>query len=203
VDSDILLNPTNSAGVFATPAMLASNPQATDLESVLTHELGHVFGFMHSGVWSAMMFPFVPPPGAFHAPRPTLQTPDAPLSDDDRTGLRVLYPDASDTTHIGTISGRILPANPLSLVGLTGVTGIFAAQVVAIDNSSDAVIASTQAGWSCGSPGPPVFDGFYSLQKFAHRNFSGLPDLRRAVHRSRGFIRCVRRANQTLPQRIH
>jgi hypothetical protein len=165
VDTDILLNPTNNAGVFATPAALSANPQATDLESVLTHEMGHFFGFMHSAVWSAMMFPFVPPPGAFHAPRPTLQTPDAPLSDDDRTGLRVLYPDLADTTHIGSISGRILPANPLSLAGLSGVTGIFAAQVVAIDNSSGAVVAATQAGWSCGNSGPAVFDGFYLLQK--------------------------------------
>jgi hypothetical protein len=165
VDADILLNPTNNAGIFATPAALAANPQATDLESVLSHELGHFFGFMHSAVWSAMMFPFVPPPGAFHAPRPTLQTPDAPLSDDDRTGLRVLYPDATDTTHIGTISGRILPANPLSLAGVPGVSGIFAGQVVAIDNATGAVVAAAQAGWSCSSSGPPVFDGSYALRK--------------------------------------
>ena len=165
VDADILVNPTANGVLFATPAALAANPQATDLESVITHELGHFFGFMHSGVWSAMMFPFVPPPGAFHAPRPTIQNPDAPLSDDDRAGLRVLYPDASDTTHVGTISGRILPANPLSLVGLVGVTGIFAAQVVAIDNTTGAVVASAQAGWSCGTAGPPVFNGSYVIQK--------------------------------------
>ncbi len=36
VDADILLNPTNNSGIFATPAALATNPQATDLESVLT-----------------------------------------------------------------------------------------------------------------------------------------------------------------------
>ena len=97
VDADILINPTGNAGVFATPAALAANPQAYDLESVLTHELGHFFGFEHSGVWSAAMFPFVPPPGAFLNPRPSTQTPDAPLADDDRTGLRVLYPNPNDT----------------------------------------------------------------------------------------------------------
>jgi hypothetical protein len=165
VDADILLNPTGNGVTFAAPAALTANPQATDLESVLTHELGHFFGFMHSGVWSAMMFPFVPAPGTFHAPRPTIQFPDAPLSDDDRTGLRVLYPDASDTTHIGTISGRILPANPLPLAGLVGVTGIFAAQVVAIDDATGSVVASTQAGWSCSAAGPPIFDGGYVIQK--------------------------------------
>jgi hypothetical protein len=167
VDADIVLNPTNSAGVFATPAMLAANPQANDLESVLTHELGHFFGLEHTAVWSGMMFPFVPAPGTFDGPRPTSQAPDAPLSDDDRTGLRVLYPDATDTTHLGTISGRILPANPLSLTGLPGVTGIFAAQVVAVDNATGAIIAATHAGWSCKNAGPPVFDGSYILQKLA------------------------------------
>ena len=165
VDADILLNPTNSAGAFATPAVLAANPQANDLESVLTHELGHFFGFEHTAVWSGIMFPFVPPPGAFNGPRPTSQMPDAPLSDDARTGARVLYPDPTDTTHIGTISGKILPANPLSLVGLPGVTGIFAAQVAAVDNATGAIVAATQAGWSCGNAGPPVFDGSYILQK--------------------------------------
>jgi|CZKC01.1.fsa_nt_gi hypothetical protein len=150
---------------FATPAVLAANPQANDLESVLTHELGHFFGFEHSAVWSAMMFPFVPPPGSFHSPRPTLQTTGAPLADDDRSGLRVLYPDPTDTKHVGTISGRILPANPLSLAGLTGVTGIFAAQVVAVDNATGAVGAATQAEWSCGNAGPPVSDGSYIPQK--------------------------------------
>jgi hypothetical protein len=165
VDADILLNPTNNSGVFATPAVLAANPNANDLESVLTHEMGHFFGFEHTSVWSAVMFPFVPPPGAFDSPRPTPQTPDAPLSDDDRTGLRVLYPSASDTTHIGTISGRILPANPLSLVDFPGVTGIFAAQVVAVDNTTGLVIAATQAGWSCSNSGPAIFDGSYILQQ--------------------------------------
>jgi hypothetical protein len=165
VDADILLNPTHNAGVFATPAALPANPQAFDLESVLTHELGHFFGLQHTAVWSGMMFPFVPPRGVFDSPRPTLQTPDAPLSDDDRSGVRVLYPDATDTTHIGTISGRILPANPLSLTGLSGVTGIFAAQVVAVDNATGAIVAAAQAGWSCGNAGPPMFDGSYILEK--------------------------------------
>lgn len=146
VDAVILLNPTGSAGVLATPVALPANPQAFDLESVLTHELGHFFGLEHTAVWSATMFPFVPPAGVFDSPRPTAQTPDAPLSDDVRTGVRVLYPDATDTTHTGTISGRILPANPLSLADLPGVTGIFAAQVVAVDNATGDIIAATQAG---------------------------------------------------------
>ena len=112
------------------------------------------------------MFPFAPPPGQFSGVRPGTQSPDAALADDDRTGLRVLYPDPSDTTHVGTIQGRILPANSLVLpTSPPGVTGIFPAQVVAMDNSTGAVAAATIAGWTCADPGPPQFDGSYSFER--------------------------------------
>jgi hypothetical protein len=166
LDADVLLLPDNSNTTFATSAALPSNPNAYDLESILTHELGHSFGFNHSGEWSAMMFPFAPPPGQITGTRPTPQSPDAPLSDDDRTGLRVLYPDPSDPVHIGTISGRVLPANPLALpISPAGVTGIFPAQVVAVDNATGTVTAAVMAGWSCSDPGPAQFDGTFSLQR--------------------------------------
>ena len=132
----------------------------------MTHELGHSFGFNHSGVWGAMMFPFAPAPGQMTGTRPTAQSPDAPLSDDDRTGLRVLYPDPSDSVHIGAISGHVLPANPLALpISPAGVTGIFPAQVVALDNATGTVTAAVMAGWSCSDPGPAQFDGTFSLQR--------------------------------------
>jgi hypothetical protein len=164
LDADIYFNPQDSHTQFATPAALASNPSAYDLESVLTHELGHFFGFSHSAVWSAMLFPYAPAPGAFTGSRPTAQQPDAPLSDDDRTGLRVLYPDPADSVHIGEISGRILPANPLSLPAAPGgVTGIYAAHVVALDATSGSVIAGVVGGWSCSGAGPAQFDGSYLI----------------------------------------
>lgn len=168
LDADVLLLPGNANATFATPAALASNPNAYDLESIVTHELGHSFGFNHSGEWSAMMFPFAPPPGQFTAARPTAQFPDAPLSDDDRTGLRVLYPDPSDSMHTGTIGGRVLPANPLALpISPAGVTGIFPAQVVAVDNATGTVTAAVMAGWSCSDPGPAQFDGTFSMQRLS------------------------------------
>ncbi len=86
MDADTLFLPNDPNNTFATPAALPSHPNAYDLESIVTHELGHTFGFNHSGVWAAMMFPFAPPPGQFTGARPTAQSPDAPLSDDDRTG---------------------------------------------------------------------------------------------------------------------
>lgn len=166
LDADVLLLPSDPNTTFATPAALPTNPNAYDLGSILTHELGHSFGFNHSGVWGAMMFPFAPPPGQITGTRPTAQSPDAPLSDDDRTGLRVLYPDPADSVHLGAISGHVLPANPLALpVSPPGVTGIFPAQVVALDNATGTVTAAVMAGWSCGDPGPAQFDGTFSLQR--------------------------------------
>jgi Matrixin len=165
LDADIYFNPDDSTVTFATPAALGANPKAYDLESLLTHEMGHALGFSHSAVWSAMMFPFAPAPGTFTGTRPTVQKPDAPLADDDRTGLRVLYGDPNDTTYVSSIQGRIVPANPLSLPTTpAGVTGVFGAHVVAVDESSGAVIAGTMGGWSCQAPGPVQFDGTYVIE---------------------------------------
>ena len=164
LDADIYFDPTDAQVTFATPAALPTSPKAYDLQSVLTHELGHLLGFSHSAVWSAMMYPYAPAPGTFNGTRPSPQQVDASLGDDDRTGLRILYPDPTDAVNVGVIAGRILPASPLSLpLSPPGVTGIFGAHVVAVDQSSGAVIAATIAGWSCAAPGPAQFDGTYEL----------------------------------------
>jgi hypothetical protein len=164
LDADIYFDPSDSQITFATPTALSASPKSYDLASVLIHELGHFLGFSHSAVWSAMMYPYAPTPGTFNGSRPSMQQPDAPLGDDDRTGLRILYPDPADAVNVGVIAGRILPANPLSLpLSPPGVTGIFGAHVVAVDQASGAVIAGTMAGWSCTAPGPSQFDGAYHL----------------------------------------
>ena len=168
LDADIYFNPSSSQVTFATPQALGSNPKSYDLESLLTHELGHLFGFSHSAVWRAMMFPFAPAPGTYTGIRPTAQQLDAPLSSDDRTGLRVLYHSPSDATYIGSIQGHILPANPISLPSAPpGVTGVFGAHVVAVDASSGVVVAGSLGGWSCHAPGPVQFDGNYEIDGLA------------------------------------
>ncbi|MDE3136446.1 MAG: matrixin family metalloprotease [Acidobacteriota bacterium] len=171
LEADILFR-NDGQVTFATPGALAANPGSYDLESILTHELGHFFGLEHSPIWSAVMTPFAPPPGTYWGPRPTATTPDAPLSDDDRTGLRVLYPDPNDTTDVGVITGRVVPANPLALAGLPAtaageyVTGIFGANVVAVDADTGQVVAGALAGWSCASASSgPVFDGTYTIER--------------------------------------
>ena len=42
LDADIYFDPSDSTITFATPAALAANPHAYDLESLLTHEFGHL-----------------------------------------------------------------------------------------------------------------------------------------------------------------
>ncbi|MGC1911516.1 MAG: matrixin family metalloprotease [Candidatus Acidiferrales bacterium] len=173
LDADTLLR--NDGQVkFATPAGLAApaGVGAYDLESILTHELGHWMGLDHSAVIRSMMFPFSPPPGQFTGARPTAQAPDGPLADDDRTGLRAQYPDPNDAVDIGTIQGRLLPANPFSLAALSApaagqsVTGIFGAQVVAVDTATGSVVAGTIGGWSC-SAGDTMaqFDGTFEIDR--------------------------------------
>lgn len=165
LDADIYFSPSDYLVSFATPLALGANPKSYDLESLLTHELGHFLGFSHSAVWNAMMFPYAPAPGTFSGVRPTLQQLDAPLADDDRSGLRVLYHKLSDTNFIGSLQGRIVPANPLSLpASPPGVTGIFGSHVVAVDSDSGAVVAAALGGWSCSGAGPAQFDGTYLIE---------------------------------------
>src|SRR5690242_6406282 len=62
--------------------------------------------------------------------------------------------------YTGSISGRILPANPLALAASPpGATGVFGAQVVAVDAASGAVVGAALGGWSCIAPGPAQLDG--------------------------------------------
>ncbi len=173
LDADTLFRNDGQA-TFATPGALAT-PQgqgAYDLESLLIHEFGHWLGLDHSAVIRAMMFPFAPPPGQFLGDRPIFTVPDAPLADDDRTGIRAQYPDPNDTLNVGAIRGRVLPANPFALAIFpspsTGasVTGIVGAHVVAVDADTGSVIAGTLAGWSCDPASPPThFDGSFDIER--------------------------------------
>jgi len=160
--------------MFATPSALATQQGqgACDLESLLIHELGHWFALDHSGVWRSIMFPFAPPPGQFLGSRPTPTAPDGPLADDDRAGIRSLYPDPNDSVNIGAIRGRIVPANPFALATLPAtspgsyVSGIFGAQVVAVDADSGAVVAAALSLGSCAASNPPMhFDGSFDIER--------------------------------------
>jgi hypothetical protein len=171
LDSDTEFS--NSGQVtFATPSALAASPGAYDLESLLTHELGHYFGLDDSVVRRAILFPFAPPPGTFIGQYPTVSAPDGQLADDDRTGLRVLYPDQTDTTYVGTITGSIVPANPFARANFPAtspgaeVSGIFGTQVVAENADTGQIVAAAMGGWSCNAANPvPQFDGSYRIER--------------------------------------
>lgn len=170
LDSDIYFRPPDSQNFrFATRQALPLNTTAFDLESLLIHELGHFFGFSHSSVWRAMMWPFAPPRGRFLGDEPQPGVRSNQLADDDRTGLRVLYPDPADLVNVGTIRGRVLPANPLALASrppAPNETGIFGAHVVALDADTGQTVAGTFGGWSCDAGSLPVrFDGSYVLER--------------------------------------
>jgi hypothetical protein len=173
LDADTLFRNDGQA-MFATPAALATaqGRGAYDLESLLIHELGHWFALDHSAVWRSIMFPYAPPPGEFLGDRPTVQAPDGPLADDDRTGVRSLYPDPNDTVDTGAIRGRVLPANPFALATIPAaapgmfVTGIFGAHVVAVDRNTGSVIAGTLGGWTCSTSTASLqFDGSFDLER--------------------------------------
>jgi hypothetical protein len=173
LQADVLIRNDGQA-TFATPSALPTpaGQGAYDLESILIHELGHLFGLEDSGVMRAAMFPIAAEPGTFVGVRPTAQQPDGPLGDDDRTGIRVLYPDPADTVNIGEITGRVIPANPFALAAQPPtsegqwVTGIFGAQVVAVDAATGAVIAGALGGWSCDPANPPAqFDGSFRIER--------------------------------------
>jgi len=87
-DTDIILNP----GVrFST-----DGSTATDLQSVMTHELGHALGMNHSGVLGATMFQFAAPSQRF-------------LSPDEVAFATAIYPRTGAV--LGTISGRVVAAD--------------------------------------------------------------------------------------------
>jgi hypothetical protein len=164
LDADVELNPDV---LFATPGALAANPSAYDLESILIHELGHALGFAESPVAGAAMFPFAPPAGSYRGTRPTPAVPDGPLADDDRAAMRVNYPDG---TVFGSIAGRIVPVNSLSLAGLPPtaagmvVSGYYGTHVVAVDADTGQVLAGVLGGWSCDpSVQQTNFDGSYAI----------------------------------------
>jgi hypothetical protein len=86
----------------------------------LQHEVGHTLGLDHSAVISAVMYPYV---GA---------TSPSELDIDDRIAISTIYPKSDPTLRGATLQGRV--------VGDAG--GIFAAQVVAVDDKGQPVATS-------------------------------------------------------------
>jgi Carboxypeptidase regulatory-like domain/Matrixin len=125
-EADIALNPSaqfSTDGTFGT----------YDLESVLTHELGHLLGLEHSGMVGATMQPRLALNGLYTLPAFSPRT----LSEDDRAGVRSLY---GPRTGLGAIAGTITYA---------GGAPVYGAHVWAADTSTGRSVAgsiSSQSG---------------------------------------------------------
>ena len=115
-DADIEFNPNETFYTNTVPS-----GSAFDLQSVATHEEGHLLGMDHSGIGHTMMYPF----GDTTASGQPLF-----LSTDDAIGISFLYPSSNFGTATGKISGT---------VSLNG-AGTFGAHVVAIDATTGNVV---------------------------------------------------------------
>ena len=115
IDADIMFNPTQQ---FSSAQPTPTN--SFDVQSIATHEIGHLLGMDHSGIAHAVMYPF----GDVGVG--TQRT----LAADDIIGIGFLYPSSSFASAVGTLSGNVT---------LNG-TPTFAAHVVATDVATGNVV---------------------------------------------------------------
>ena len=136
-DADIEFNPSVNFTTSPTPPSNTFN-----LQSVATHEEGHLLGMDHSGIGHTVMFPFGDSTAAHQ---------QITLATDDAIGISFLYPSSNYVTSTGAISGT---------VNLSG-TGVFGAHVVAVNaNTGNAVIDGITAS-----------DGTYTLDGVPPGNY--------------------------------
>lgn len=137
LEADVLFNPAVQFSTDATPPS-----DRIDLQSQITHEIGHLLGLDHSGLASAVMFPTLTA-GTTH-----LRT----LSTDDAIGISTLYPASVFSTLRGGIRGAVRsPAG----------SAVFGAHVVIVDSSGRPVVSTLT--------GP---DGSYQVQGLEAGSYS-------------------------------
>lgn len=115
-DADVEFNPQEQFTTSPTPVA-----NRFDVQSVTSHEAGHLLGLDHSGIARAVMYPF----GDTRA-----SSQQRNLAVDDVVGIAFLYSSSAFNTATGTISGKIT---------LNG-SGIFASHVVAVDATTGVAV---------------------------------------------------------------
>jgi Matrixin/IPT/TIG domain/Carboxypeptidase regulatory-like domain len=114
-EADIAFNPALD---FSTSA----EQNKFDIQSVLTHEIGHLLGLDHSAMVSSVMVPF----------GTTSQLDQRTLAYDDIAGITELYPKPSTTVSVGQIRGVVR----------SGGTPVLGAHVVAVSNAGTALVST-------------------------------------------------------------
>jgi hypothetical protein len=120
-DADIEFNTNYN---FYTPSYSRPPDGYFDLQTVATHEIGHLIGLDHSGLANAVMYPYGDSGtgGIKYS-----------LAIDDVIGSGVLYPNSAIQSLTGGIKGTVT----------VGGSPIFGAHVVAIDSATGNVITDT------------------------------------------------------------
>src|ERR1043166_2425055 len=88
--------------------------------ATIEHEVGHFLGLDHSPVLSAVMYPYV------------CKNSTANLDSDDRIAIAAVYPKVDPTSAGATLTGRVTADG----------SGVFAAQVVAVNNYGEPIATS-------------------------------------------------------------
>ncbi|MEJ7624190.1 MAG: matrixin family metalloprotease [Pyrinomonadaceae bacterium] len=126
-EADIVLNPYQQ---FSTDGTFGT----FDLESTLTHEIGHLLGVRHSSVLGSAMSPSIARNGALGI----AGTGHRPLAESDVAAIRELYGDSNESEECcATIEGKLGPSNGRPLRDV---------RVWAEETSSGRVVAQTDAG---------------------------------------------------------
>ena len=133
-EADVVINPYPYSGSGSSLQFSTDGTPGTyDLESTLTHEIGHLLGLNHSQVVGATMQASQALNGTYGLPAIT----ERKLSDSDEAAIRSLYGAREKAEKTGSIEGRIQSSSGGTLVGAT------AAHVWIEDTVSGKVIASS------------------------------------------------------------
>lgn len=146
VESDVFFN-----SIFTWSVSAAGDPTRFDLQSVATHEIGHVVGLGHSAIGEteirpeggrrvlgsgSVMFPISLGRGAIA---------DRTLQPDDIAAVSDLYPDGGFADRTGALSGRVL----------VGGRGVLGAHVEAFSIATGAIVG----GFALGTGGEFLIKG--------------------------------------------